>query len=416
MRFTDSKILPGVGLALGLCLYCGPGIQASPVLEGGHAALTCVDCHLYEPDPALDTVDTVTFVTATREDLCVSCHDTIPLREYTNSPTKVQHPALPAVTLSAEMYAFYTNWLAAYNAENGTTLLGFRFITYPDGTANLGCTGCHNIRGGPIYPDIPMHNAEMCISCHGGEGNYDPGVIRDVFSSGPRVLYNPVLLGVTDVNGAEILAPWDPAYDGEPPADGNTVSDLVPLPVTFFNRFHSNIAEELNYRVDVTGMQNSSYVETDPRPMTWYTGVGGVARWLEEKQMYYWDTRALPGDTYLVELTPFNPIDPTIAGLPYTLSLIVEADLTPLEQIEQIINFVESLNLQFGIENSLDAKLDAAKQALDDINENNDIAAINALNALINATLAQRGGKISEADADEIIALAQAAIDSLQQG
>jgi hypothetical protein len=162
-------------------------------------------------------------------------------------------------------------------------------------------------------------------------------------------------------------------------------------------------------------MQNDSYVEIDPRPMTWYTGTNGVARWLEEKQMYYWDTSALPGDTYLVELTPFNPLDLDIAGLPFVMNLIVEADLTPLEQIEQIINIVESLNLQTGIENSLDAKLSAAMQALDDVNQNNDVAAINALNAFINAALAQRGDKMPEADADEIIALAQDAIAALEE-
>jgi len=37
------------------------------------------------------------------------------------------------------------------------------------------------------------------------------------------------------------------------------------------------------------------------------------------------------------------------------------------------------LNLQSGIENGLDAKLDAALKAIDDLNENNDVAAINTL-------------------------------------
>ncbi len=412
MRFKISNILPGVCLVISLCLYSGSAAQASPSLEGGHATLICLDCHLYEPDPALDTVDTVTFVTATINDLCVSCHETKPLREFTNSPIEVQHNAFPVV--SAEMYTFYTNWLATYNEENGTSLQGFNFRTYPDGTASLDCFRCHNTRGGPIYPDIPMGNAEFCVACHGGQGNYDPGVTQGVKSSGPRILYNPVLLGITDLDGAEIPSPWDPAYDGQPPADGNTVSERVPLPVAFFRKFHENIVQELNYRVDITGMQSDFYVEIDPRPMTWYTGIDGVARWLEEKPMYFWDTTAWPGDTYQVGLTPFNPLNPDVAGLPFVMNLIVEADLTPLELIEQIINIVESLNLQAGIANSLDAKLDAATQALDDVNLNNDVAAVNALNAFINAALAQRGNKIPEADADEIIALAQAAIAALE--
>jgi len=398
---------------MALTLGIGMTASASPTVDGGHAELGCVDCHLYEPDPLLDTAETVSFVTATRDELCVSCHATMPLREYTNSPTKVQHEAY-AVTLSAEMYAFYTHWLANYNQENGTSLVGFQFRSNGDGTYVLGCSDCHKTRGGPIYPDIPMDNAEVCVACHGGEGNYDPGVIRVVFSSAPRILYNPVMLGVDDPNGNPLPAPWDPAYDGEPPADGNTVSDLVPLPIVFFRKFHSNVIEELNYRVDITGMQNDSYVEFDPRPMSWYTGIDGFARWVDEKQMYLWDTTALPGDTYVVELTPFNPLDPTITALPYVLNLVVEDDLTPLELIEQLINVVQSLNLQAGIENSLDAKLGAAIQALDDVNLNNDVAAINALTAFINATVAQRGNKIPEADADEIIGLAEAAITALE--
>lgn len=413
MRSYSTQILPGVGLALVLSLFPVSNVLASPALEGGHATLGCVDCHLTEPDPALDTVDTVSFVTATLDELCVSCHETIPLREFTNSPTTVQHDGYPV--LSAGMFAFYTNWLDAYNLEHGTALAGFRLRAVGDGTYSLDCLGCHNIRGGPIYPDIPMHNAEMCVACHGGVGNYDPGVTRDVLSSGPRILYNPVLLGVTDMEGGDIPAPWDPAYDGEPPADGNTVSELVPLPVAFFRKYHTNIQEELNYRIDITGVQVDSYVEIDARPMTWYTGINGVARWLEEKQMYFWDTTSWSGDTYAVELTPFNPLDPTIAGLPYVLNLIVEDDLTPLELIEQIINVVQSLNLQSGIENSIDAKLDSAIRALSDVNENNNVAAINSLNAFINETAAQRGNWIPESDADEIIALAQAAIEALEE-
>lgn len=66
-----------------------------------------------------------------------------------------------------------------------------------------------------------------------------------------------------------------------------------------------------------------------------------------------------------------------------------------------------TFNLKHGIENSLDAKLDAALKALEDINENNDVAAINTLEAFINAVQAQSGTKITEADADALIAAAQ---------
>jgi hypothetical protein len=74
---------------------------------------------------------------------------------------------------------------------------------------------------------------------------------------------------------------------------------------------------------------------------------------------------------------------------------------------------VIDLNLQQGIENGLVAKLEAAMQSLDDINANNDVAAVNTLEAFINAVEVQRGNKISEADADALIADAQQIIDLL---
>ncbi|MFC1738697.1 nitrous oxide reductase family maturation protein NosD [Planctomycetota bacterium] len=82
--------------------------------------------------------------------------------------------------------------------------------------------------------------------------------------------------------------------------------------------------------------------------------------------------------------------------------------LTPQEMLGELINQVVGLNLQKGIENSLDAKLDAALKALEDINSNNDVAAINTLDAFINAVEAQSGNKISEANANALIATVQA--------
>jgi hypothetical protein len=89
--------------------------------------------------------------------------------------------------------------------------------------------------------------------------------------------------------------------------------------------------------------------------------------------------------------------------------------ISPQARIEKLIREVLSLNLQHGITNSLDAKLDAVLQALDDVNENNDVAAINALGAFINAIEAQRqrGKEISDADADALVGIAQEIIAML---
>ena len=74
---------------------------------------------------------------------------------------------------------------------------------------------------------------------------------------------------------------------------------------------------------------------------------------------------------------------------------------------------VEKLSPPKGIENSLVAKLDSALKVLEDVNENNDGAAINSLEAFINAVEAQKGKKISEADADALIANVLEIIDLL---
>ena len=74
------------------------------------------------------------------------------------------------------------------------------------------------------------------------------------------------------------------------------------------------------------------------------------------------------------------------------------------------------MGLPDGIENSPTSWLDTAKKVLEDSNENNDVAAINALESFINKVEAKRGKKISEEDAGELIAKAQAIIEALSGG
>ncbi|MHC4404408.1 MAG: Kelch repeat-containing protein [Planctomycetota bacterium] len=85
---------------------------------------------------------------------------------------------------------------------------------------------------------------------------------------------------------------------------------------------------------------------------------------------------------------------------------IFRAQLAPDELVVLLGETVIELNLQNGIANSLDAKLDAVFQALADLNENNDVAAVNALEAFINSVEAQSGNRIPAADADGLIAAA----------
>ncbi|MHC4533129.1 MAG: FIMAH domain-containing protein [Planctomycetota bacterium] len=99
-------------------------------------------------------------------------------------------------------------------------------------------------------------------------------------------------------------------------------------------------------------------------------------------------------------------------GLWHVITINVE-QTDPAQAIIDLINTVEGMNLQQGIDNSLDAKLDAAANALDDVNNNNDVAAINSLNSFINAVEAQRGSKLTDEQADTLIADAEAIIAML---
>lgn len=86
----------------------------------------------------------------------------------------------------------------------------------------------------------------------------------------------------------------------------------------------------------------------------------------------------------------------------------------PVVLIQNLIDFVVALNLSKGIANSLDAKLDTALNALDDLNTNNDIAAVNSMNAFISAVNAQSGNQIDESDATALVASANEILSLIQ--
>ena len=86
------------------------------------------------------------------------------------------------------------------------------------------------------------------------------------------------------------------------------------------------------------------------------------------------------------------------------------------ERLTNLVAVVIGMNLQAGIENSFDAKLDTVMDALDGMNSNNDIAARNAMYAFISAAEAQRGKELADAQADELVALAQQIIAVIEAG
>jgi hypothetical protein len=79
--------------------------------------------------------------------------------------------------------------------------------------------------------------------------------------------------------------------------------------------------------------------------------------------------------------------------------------------IDGLIELKESLNLQSGFAKSLDAKLNAAKTALEKGHEK---TAINHLNSFINRVETQTEKKIMEEQAMQLISCAQAVIKSIE--
>jgi parallel beta-helix repeat protein len=93
-------------------------------------------------------------------------------------------------------------------------------------------------------------------------------------------------------------------------------------------------------------------------------------------------------------------------------SVTIEA-CSAADLVTDLTATVEDFNLEQGLDSSLDSKLDAALEAAEDINENNDVAAIRALYGFINSVEAQRDKKLTSEQADELIAGALATIELL---
>lgn len=135
------------------------------------------------------------------------------------------------------------------------------------------------------------------------------------------------------------------------------------------------------------------------------------------------DTTDLDGDGNTTEQIPWdldgNPriVDGNDDGIAVVDMGAYETALSdPVELLDILAQDIIDLGLHQGIENSLLVKLDTALQKLEDDNQNNDVAAINSLQAFINAVEAQRGKKIPEEDADDLIAAALQIINLLSTG
>ncbi len=101
--------------------------------------------------------------------------------------------------------------------------------------------------------------------------------------------------------------------------------------------------------------------------------------------------------------TSLDTVNDIICGEVTSLSpfaiVNTETAADPVVLLLDLVDTVSELNIQHGIENSLDSKLDRAIEALVDVSMGNNGSAINVMEAFINAVEAQSGNQIPTSDA-----------------
>jgi hypothetical protein len=91
----------------------------------------------------------------------------------------------------------------------------------------------------------------------------------------------------------------------------------------------------------------------------------------------------------------------------------IEYGSCPVTVDQVLINYIQNLEIISGLKNSLAAKIE---NALTSLNDGHCETAINQLNAFINQVEAQRGKKLTDEEADNLISYAQAIIDAINDG
>jgi len=98
-------------------------------------------------------------------------------------------------------------------------------------------------------------------------------------------------------------------------------------------------------------------------------------------------------------------------GSGFSAAIII---LTLADALDNLIDDVIELGLPARMSHSILAKLTAANRSLQDLNGDNDVAAVNVLQAFIHQVQAQRGKMIPEADADLLTTTAQEIIGTVE--
>lgn len=120
-------------------------------------------------------------------------------------------------------------------------------------------------------------------------------------------------------------------------------------------------------------------------------------------------------NTLTMEFEDDASVVPSLASVlpPGGTAVPAPAPGSPTDLLDDLMLKITDVNVQKGISNALDAKTQTIERVINDLNQQNNVAAINSLTAFTYFVQAQRGNQIDEADADMLIAAALAVISSI---
>ena len=192
----------------------------------------------------------------------------------------------------------------------------------------------------------------------------------------------------------------------------NTTITIEEYPTSEYGGFLINQSDNMvSYGVYDFGPQGTTF-ETDVTITLAYNETAVDESQLEQLVVFSSDD----GVTwYQITIESVDTIENTITIKVDHFSLfVILLSTSPQEAIERLIADVEGMNLQQGIDNSLDAKLASALDALDALNADQRNDAVNKLTAFMNEVEAQRGKKLTNEQADYLAGEAQRIIYLVQ--
>ena len=234
-----------------------------------------------------------------------------------------------------------------------------------------------------VAGEVSIYGATYSLSVYLGVLESDDILV--VPGANGNILWTAPVSGTIDISGSA----WVP--------DSFVFCSLEPEPLAFWSLAHNGNPFSSG------GVSSSLCFSFEPRnfPDEFILGSGGATA--------LQNISVASGDQIVLSFSG-SPV-----GVNLTITLTPDS-VDPVTALHQLAETVALLNLQNGIENSLDSKLDATLNALDDLNMNNHAAACNSLAAFISAVEAQRDNKINSAEADALIAAAQQLMATLNCG